>query len=444
VPLVARTAKSDKVRELQRTLYRAAKADPGRRFHALHDKVYRSDVLERAWELVRANRGAAGIDRQTIAEVEGHGVAVLLGELAADLKVGRWRPLPARRVFIPKPGREERRPLSIPTVRDRVVQAAVKIVIEPIFEADMLECSFGFRPGRSAHDALQVVVDESWRGRRWVAESDIANCFEAIPHSGLMSAIEERIVDRHLLKLLRAMLRAGVLEDGTVKRSGTGTPQGGVISPVLCNAYLHRLDRQWARRGTGVLIRYADDLLVMCKAKQEAEDALVALSRILGELGLELKHAKTRIVHLREGGEGFDFLGFHHRYVRGNTPRSRHLTFLVRWPSRQAMQHARQRVREITARERLLLPVEEIVQDLNRFLAGWAGYFRYGNSAQFFDKISLHAVNRLSIFVANRHQRDRRFGWWVVARQSPNRLGLIDLNGIIVPPRANHPRQRAG
>ena len=420
---MARTARQDKVRELQRTLYRAAKAEPGRRFHALHDKVYRSDVLERAWELVRANRGAAGIDKQTIAEVEEYGVARLLDELAADLKAGRWRPLPARRVFIPKPGREERRPLSIPTVRDRVVQAAVKTVIEPIFEADMLECSFGFRPGRSAHDALQVVVDESWSGRRWVAESDIANCFEAIPHAGLMSAIEERIVDRHLLKLLRAMLRAGVLEDGSVKRSRSGTPQGGVISPVLCNVYLHRLDRQWARRGTGVLIRYADDLLVMCETKQEAEDALVALSMILGELGLELKHAKTRIVHLREGGEGFDFLGFHHRYVRGNTPRSRHLTFLVRWPSRQAMQHARQRVREITARERLLLPVEEIVGDLNRFLAGWAGYFRYGNSAQFFDKISLHAVNRLSIFVANRHQRDRRFGWWVVARQSPNRLG---------------------
>ena len=443
MPLVARTARQDKVRELQRTLYRAAKAEPGRRFHALHDKVYRSDVLERAWELVRTNRGAAGIDKQTIAEVEEHGVAELLDELAADLKAGRWRPLPARRVFIPKPGREERRPLSIPTVRDRVVQAAVKTVIEPIFEADMLECSFGFRPGRSAHDALQIVVDESWSGRRWVAESDIANCFEAIPHEGLMSAIEERIVDRHVLKLLRAMLRAGVLEDGSVKRSGAGTPQGGVISPVLCNVYLHRLDRQWARRGTGVLIRYADDLLVMCKTNQEAEDGLVALSTILGELGLELKHAKTRIVHLREGGEGFDFLGFHHRYVRGNTPRSRHFTFLVRWPSRQAMQHALQRVREITARERLLLPVEEIVGDLNRFLAGWAGYFRYGNSAQFFDKISLHAVNRLSIFVANRHQRDRRFGWWVVARQSPNRLGLIDLNGIIVPPRAHQPRHRA-
>src|SRR3954454_24019091 len=201
VPIVARTAEQDSVRELQRTLYRAAKADPGRRFHALYDKVVRSDVLERAWELVRANRGAAGIDRQTIADVEQHGVSRMLDELAVDLKDGRWRPLPARRVFIPKPGREELRPLSIPTVRDRVVQAATKIVIEPIFEADMLECSFGFRPKRSTHDALQVLIDESWRGARWVAESDVSNCFEAIPHSGLMTAIEERISDRHVLKL---------------------------------------------------------------------------------------------------------------------------------------------------------------------------------------------------------------------------------------------------
>ena len=205
---MARTAEQDNVRELQRTLYRVAKADPGRRFHALHDKVYRRDVLERAWELVRANRGAAGIDRQTIADVEQYGISKLLDELAADLKDGRWRPLPARRVFIPKPGRpQERRPLSIPAVRDRVVQAATKTVIEPIFEADMLECSFGFRPRRSAHDALQVLIDEAWRGRRWVAESDIANCFEAIPHSGLMAAAEERISDRHVLKLLRAMAR---------------------------------------------------------------------------------------------------------------------------------------------------------------------------------------------------------------------------------------------
>src|SRR6516162_10406437 len=322
---MARTTKQDQVRELQRTLYRAAKADPGRRFHALYDKVSRRDVLERAWELVRANKGAAGIDQQTIADVERYGVAKLLDELAADLRERRWRPLPARRVFIAKPGREELRPLSIPAVRDRVVQSAVKLVIEPVFEADFLPCSFGFRPKRSQHDALQVLIDQSWKGRRWILEADIANCFEAIPHSGLMSAIEERVSDRHLLKLLRAMLRAGVMTDGAVTRSDTGTPQGGVLSPVLANVYLHRLDRQWADRGAGVLVRYADDLLAMCRTRQEAERALSALTVILAELGLELKPAKTRIVHLTEDGEGLDFLGFPHRWVRGHTPRSRHL-----------------------------------------------------------------------------------------------------------------------
>ncbi len=237
----------------------------------------------------------------------------------------------------------------------------------------MLECSFGFRPRRSAHDALQVLVDESWRGARWVAETDIADCFEAIPHSGLMTAIEERISDRHVLKLLRAMLRAGVMQDGAVRRSATGSPQGGVISPVLCNVYLHRLDRQWAQRGHGVLARYADDLLAICKTKREAENALEAFTAILAELGLQLKPAKTRIVHLRVGGEGVDFLGFHHRYVRGNTARSKHLAFLARWPSRQAMGHARQRIREITARSRLRVPVEIIVQRPQPVLARLGG-----------------------------------------------------------------------
>jgi RNA-directed DNA polymerase len=438
---VARTTKQDQVRELQRTLYRAAKADPGRRFHALYDKVHRRDVLERGWELVRANRGAAGIDKQTIADVEEYGVDRLLDELGADLREGRWRPFPARRVFIPKPGREELRPLSIPAVRDRIVQTAAKIVIEPIFEADMLECSFGFRPRRSAHDALQVLVDEAWGGRRWVLESDVADCFEAIPHSQLMSAIEERIVDRHTLKLLRAMLRAGVMEDQTVRRTGAGTPQGGVISPCLCNVYLHRLDRQWAERGHGVLVRYADDVVVMCQSRQEAERALDALRVILSELGLALKDAKTRIVELREGGEGLDFLGFHHRWVRGNTPASRHLCFLARWPSRQAMAHARERIRELTDRRRLLLSVEEVVQDVNRFLRGWAGYFRYGNSADAFDKITFHALVRLAGFIAKRHKRSNRYGWWTVIHQSSDRLGLIRLDGTIVAPRPNRPRR---
>ncbi len=435
---MARTTKQDKVRELQRTLYRAAKADSGRRFHALYDKVHRRDLLERAWELVRANQGAAGVDRQTIADVERDGVSRVLDELAADLREGRWRPLPARRVFIEKPGREELRPLSIPTVRDRVVQAAAKLAIEPVFEADFLPCSFGFRPKRSAHDALQVLLDESWGGSRWVVEADIANCFEAIPHDRLMAAVEERISDRKLLKLLRAMLRAGVMEQGAVRREVAGTPQGGVVSPLLCNVYLHRLDRQWQTRGTGVLVRYADDLVVMCKTEREAEAALAALRSILAELGLELKQAKTRIVHVCEGGEGLDFLGFHHRRVRLTGPR-RHIHFLARWPSRGAMQRARKRIREITDRKRLHLPVEEIVRDLNRFLRGWGGYFRYGQSARHFSRISNYAVQRLALFVAKRHKRARGYGLSVVVYMSPNRMGLISLDGTVVSPRANRP-----
>jgi RNA-directed DNA polymerase len=387
VPLVARTTKQDKVRDLQRTLYRAAKADPGRRFHALYDKVHRRDVLERAWELVRANRGAAGIDRQTIADVEEYGIAKLLDELAADLRNGRWRPLPARRVFISKPGREELRPLSIPSVRDRVVQAAAKIVIEPIFEADFMPCSFGFR---------------------------------------------------HVLKLLRAMLRAGVLQDGSVRRSDAGTPQGGVISPVLCNVYLNRLDRQWAKRGRGVLVRYADDLLAMCKTRGEAEDAREALTVILAEMGLEPKQAKTRIVRLTEGGEGLDFLGFHHRWVRSRDARFKHVEFLARWPSRQAMQHARDRVRELTGRDRLRWPIEQVVGDLNRFLRGWAGYFRYGNSTVQFDQIIRHADRRLALLIANRYQQPWRYGRQVL-NSRPDRYGLITLNGTIAAPRPNRP-----
>jgi len=220
----------DPVRALQHALYRAAKADPGRRFHALWDKVLRRDVLWRAWAAVRQNNGAPGIDATTLADVEEYGVSRFLDELATEVRDGSYRPLPARRVFIPKPGSQEKRPLSIPPVRDRVVQAALKIVLEPVFEADFLPCSFGFRPRRGTHDALQVVIDESWRGRCWVVETDIANCFEAIPLDKLMHAVEERICDQPVLKLLRLMLRAGVMEDGQVRRPVTGTPQGGLCS----------------------------------------------------------------------------------------------------------------------------------------------------------------------------------------------------------------------
>ena len=433
--LVASPAEQDKVQVLQRTLYRAAKADPRRRFHALYDKVHRRDVLERAWLQVRRNAGAPGIDRRTIDDVEEYGVARLLDELAADLGEHRYRPLPARRVWIPKPGSTEQRPLSIPTIRDRIVQAALKTVIEPIFEADFQPCSFGFRPRRSAHDALQVLIDEAWQGRRWVVETDIASCYEAIPHDRLMQTVEERICDRQILKLLRSMLTVGVMDAAVVHHANTGTPQGGVVSPLLCNVYLNRLDRVWQTRGVGRLVRYSDDLVVMCTTAKQAEQALGLLVDLLAELGLEPKMAKTRIVHLEEGGEGFDFLGFHHRWVRARSQNARQVMFLARWPSDKAMQRVRNRVRELTLRDRCWVPMEVLVEDLNRVLRGWANYFRYGNSALRFQKVHAHTLERLALQVAKRHQRSRQYGWSVVAFQSPNHLGLIDLSGIVVAPR---------
>ncbi|MCA1703303.1 MAG: group II intron reverse transcriptase/maturase [Actinobacteria bacterium] len=428
----------DAVRALQRKLYRAAKADPGRRFHALWDKVHRRDVLQRAWEQVRRNAGAPGIDQATIAEVEHFGVDRMLDQLAAELREGRFRPLPSRRVFIPKPGGDEPRPLSIPAIRDRVVQTAVKIVLEPVFEADMLPCSFGFRPKRAVHDALQVILDESFEGRRWVVESDIADCFTAIPHPGLMSALEERICDRKVLALVRAFLRAGVMEDGSVRRPVSGTPQGGVVSPLLCNIYLNRLDRSW-RPAYGRLVRFADDVLVVCRNRGQAQAALAKLTTLLADLGLRPKATKTQIVQLVEGGPGFDFLGFHHRLVRSRPRRGAGgFVYLARWPSRRAEQHARDRIRFLTMRARLAAPVEQVVQEVNRFLRGWAGFFRYGNSARVFDKIRAYAVVRIALFIAKRHQRHRSWGFAQVYR-SPDSLGLISLDGTVVAPRPHRP-----
>jgi RNA-directed DNA polymerase len=321
-------------------------------------------------------------------------------------------------------------------VRDRVVQAAVKLVLEPIFEADFLPCSFGFRPKRAAHDGLQVLVNESFAGARWVVETDVADCFGAIPHSGLMSAVEERISDRRVLALLRAFLRVGVMEHGTVRRPVTGTAQGGVISPLMCNVYLHRLDRAW-RGAYGTYVRYADDALVMCRSKGQAVAALARLTELLAELGLRPKPAKTRIVQLIEGGEGVDFLGFHHRLVRARPVAGRvPITFLARWPSRKAMQHARDRIRFMTMRARLAAPVEQVVEEINLFLRGWAGYFRYGNSADAFDQIRRYALMRLALFLAKRHQRGRAWGFARIYRSGDD-LGLISLNGTVVAPRPN-------
>ncbi|MGH9116324.1 MAG: group II intron reverse transcriptase/maturase, partial [Acidimicrobiales bacterium] len=272
---------------------------------------------------VARNGGAPGVDGVTIADIEEQGVQgvrAFLGTLASELKDGTYRPLPVRRVTIPKPGGGERH-LGVPAIRDRVIQAAAKLVLEPIFEADFFDCSFGFRPGRSAHQALEVIRTEVNRGRVWVVDADIASFFDSIRPEVLRAALEERISDRRVLALLMGWLRAGVWTGEALIHPDSGTPQGGVISPLMANVVLHRLDRTWQGHHCrlGFLVRYADDLVILSPTKERAEQALATLAGVLAELGLSLASAKTSLVDLRESKAGFDFLGFHHRRVESFT-----------------------------------------------------------------------------------------------------------------------------
>lgn len=283
----------NKTRELQRKLYQAAKRSPNRRFHQLYDKVWRRDFLELGWQEVRSRGGAPGIDGVTIEDIEEQGVERFLDALQQELKERTYRPLPVRRVKIPKRGGGIR-PLGIPSVRDRVVQAATKAVVEPIFEAVFLDCSYGFRPGRSAHQALDVVRDGVNKGRVWAVDADIQSFFDEIGSDVLHESLSARISDRQLLKLVMGWLKAGVFEGSRIVHPESGTPQGGVISPLLANVVLHRLDETWRQHHwrLGMLVRYADDLLILCPTRERAEASLAALGTILAQLGLKLNEAK--------------------------------------------------------------------------------------------------------------------------------------------------------
>lgn len=395
----------DKVRELQRGLFMAAKRSPVRRFHALFDRIWRSDVLQEAWRRVRSNRGAAGIDGATLEMIEQRGVTEFLADLATALREGKYRPRPVKRRYIPKADGKQR-PLGIPTVRDRVAQMAAKIVIEPIFEAGFKDCSYGFRPKRSATQALEVIRLAGGRGHRFIVDGDIRKYFDSIDQDLLIERVKRRICDRKVLKLLRQWLRAGVMEEGEVRTSIAGTPQGGVISPLLANIYLDDLDSRWQAEcdHLGRLVRYADDFVVLCRSAAQAHEAMRRLREILGTLRLELHPDKTRTVELGVHGEGFVFLGCHLRLVRSVF---KHRTYLFRWPSPRAMNAIRGRVREITARRRWawVHDLDRVIAELNPVLRGWGNYFKTGNASDRFNQIDQYVTERLTRLLASWYRR---------------------------------------
>lgn len=422
----------EKVRNIQNRLYLTAKADRKRKFYALYDKIYRKDILEEAWRRVKRNGGAGGIDKVSITDVKAYGEEKLLDEIAEGLRTGKYRCKPVRRTYIPKAD-GKKRALGIPTIKDRIVQMAAKIVIEPVFEADFQPVSYGFRPKRSALQAMDRIFEVADKGGAlWVIDADIKDYFGSISHDKLLLLVEQRITDRKVLKLIKGWLKAGVLEAGQYSESTLGAPQGGVISPLLSNIYLNYFDVLWNKRfgHLGELVRYADDFVILCKRKAQAEEALKAVKWIMNKLELTLHSEKTKLVDMYFGKDSFDFLGFNNRFQRFRNKSWKWYWTLQQVPSQKAMKKMRANIKEVfKSPSKLLLSMEEMVKLLNPKIIGMRNYYARRFTRPWLWKIEKYINSKFTRWYNRKKQRNYRVGNAAKIRELTLQAGLASICG---------------